>query len=140
CVDTTISVCQTFSPVRGITLTTFKSCTISYSYLRVTFASGNAPYQIKVYNPNGSEAYATTTSTNPLDIQLPGLNGVEQYKVVGIDNCGNKDSASIVPSANIVTRNITMRAKCPSAAWLNGAGDLTTDCISNYNPVTPQII
>jgi len=140
CVDTTMKVCQTFAPVRGITLTTSKSCTINSTYIDVLFANGNGPYTINVYHLSGSLAYSNTTSSNPFRIELPALPTGAQYKVVGIDNCGNKDSATIVPDANIVSKSTTVRGKCPSSVWLNGSGDILAAPSSNYYGVTPQII
>lgn len=140
CVDTTMKVCQTFSAVKGITLTTSKSCTINTGYVTVQFASGSSPYTINVYHPNGSLVYTTTTSSNPYKIELAALPTGTQYKVVGIDNCGNKDSSTITPDANIVTTSTVVRGKCPSSVWQNGSGDILATPTSNYYGVIPQII
>ncbi len=140
CVDTTMKVCQTFSAVKGITLTTSKSCTINTGYITVQFASGSSPYTINVYHPNGSLVYTTTTSSNPYKIELAALPTGTQYKVVGIDNCGTKDSSTIIPDANIVTTSTAVRGKCPSSIWQNGSGDILATPTSNYYGVTPQII
>jgi hypothetical protein len=138
CVDTTMQVCQTFTPVKGITLFTSKSCTINATFLDVQFASSNSPYSIKVFND--TLVYTTTTTSNPYRIELPSLPAGKQYKVIGVDNCGNKDSASITPDANIVTVNTTVRGKCPSSIWANGSGDLLATANSNYYGLIPQII
>jgi hypothetical protein len=140
CIDTVMRVCQTFTPVKGITLTTSKPCTIGSTNIHVLFANSNPPYTIKVYHPNGSLVYNTTTSTNPFTILLPALPAGTQYKVIGRDSCGNSDTAMITPDANIVTRSVHVRAKCPSSIWLNGSGDLLVSCNSNYYGVMPQII
>ncbi|HEU4472797.1 MAG TPA: T9SS type A sorting domain-containing protein [Flavisolibacter sp.] len=140
CYDTTMRVCQTFAFNRGISLSTIKSCNIGNSYIDVQFANGNSPFDIKVYHPDGSQVFATVTSTNPYRIQLPALPVGTQYKIVGTDNCGNKDSANITPDANIVTKSTTIRAKCPSSTWLNGSGDLMASATSNFYTVLPRII
>lgn len=140
CVDTTMQVCQTFTPVRGISLTTSKSCTINTTYVDVQFANSNAPYTIKAFHPNGTMVANVTTSTNPYRLQLPALPPTAQYKIVGIDNCGNKDSAYITPDANIVTKSTSVRGKCPSSIWQNGSGDILATVNSNYYGVTPVII
>jgi hypothetical protein len=140
CVDTTFRVCATFAPVRGFTLSTTKSCTMGTAYIDIQFANNNAPYTIKIYHPNGSLIYTDVTSANPHRMSLPALPLGTQYKVVATDNCGNKDSVSITPDANIVTRSTVVRAKCPSATWLNGAGDILASYTSNYYGVTPKII
>lgn len=140
CVDTIMQVCRTFAPVRGITLVTSKSCTMNTSFIDVQFANGNAPYTIDIYHPDGSLVSTNTTSSNPYSILVPALPAGAQYKVVGTDNCGNRDSATIIPDANIVTKNTTAKGKCPSSLWLNGSGDILSSCTSNYHAVTPQII
>lgn len=140
CVDTLMTVCKTFSPVRGITLTTTKSCGINMAYIDVRFNNGNSPYTIKVYHPDGSLISSNTTSSNPYRVQLASLSSGAQYKIVGIDNCGNVDSATIIPDANIVTKNTSVRGKCPSALWLNGSGDILATANSNWHGVIPQII
>ncbi|HYK57624.1 MAG TPA: T9SS type A sorting domain-containing protein, partial [Flavisolibacter sp.] len=140
CVDTSIRVCRTFAPPRGFTLSTSKSCTIGNAYVDVQFTNNNAPYLVQVYNPGDSLVYTTSTSANPHRMQLPALPAGKQYKVVGTDFCGNTDAAFITPNANIVTKQVTVRAKCPGSTWLNGAGDLLAACSSNHYAVTPKII
>lgn len=140
CKDTTFRVCQTFTPVRGITLTTSKSCTIGNTFIDVRFPNNNGPFNIKLYHPNGSVIVNVTTSANPYRIELTPVPVSIQYKVVGRDNCGNIDSATIIPDVNVVTKSIGVRAKCPSSTWLNGAGDITATTITNSYAVIPRII
>lgn len=139
CVDTTMQVCQTFTPVRGITVTTSKSCTIGTGNVNVLFANGNAPYTVKVYYPNGSQITSVTSSSNPVQIQLNAPSGV-QYTIVASDNCHNRDTAYVTPDANIVTKQTTVVPKCPSATWPNGSGDIVASYSSNSYAVIPQII
>ena len=140
CTDTTMQVCQTFAPSRGITLTTSKSCTIGSSYVDVHFANSNSPYSIKIYHPDGRLVYSTTTSSNPFRIELGSLPTGTQYKIVGTDNCGNIDSSNITPDANLVSKSTTVRAKCPSATWSNGSGDIIASFTTNYYSLLPKII
>jgi hypothetical protein len=140
CLDTTITVCQQFKPAFDLSLATSKSCNLGNSFIDVQFTGGNSPYIINVYNPGGVLVYNTTTSTNPYRIELAGLPSNTTYKVVGRDNCGNRDSSVIVPDANVVTKTVTVRSKCPSSTWLNGAGDLVATTTSNYYPLVPQLI
>jgi hypothetical protein len=140
CIDTTFRICQTFTPVRGITLTTSKNCTIGMANISAQFSNNNSPYSVSVYNPDGSLYYLTSSSSNPINMIVPGLTAGAQYKIVGTDNCGNKDSSSIVPDASIVTKSTTVRSKCPSATWLNGAGDLMASSTSNLYSLIPAII
>ena len=106
----------------------------------VSFSSGSSPYVIKVYHPNGSLVYANVTSSNPYELSYHALPTGTKYKVVGIDNCGNSDSATVTPDANIVTKNTTVRAKCPSSIWVNGSGDISAIATFNWYGVIPQII
>lgn len=140
CVDTLMTVCRTFTPVRGISLTTSKSCTINTAYVDVQFSNSNSPFVVTVYHPDGTLVHANSTSSNPYRIQLDALPAGTQYKVVGVDNCGNKDSATITPNANIVTKSTAVRGKCPSSLWLNGSGDILATATSNWHNVIPQII
>lgn len=140
CIDTTMSVCKTFSPVRGLSLSTSKSCTINTAYVDVEFANANAPYTIKVYHPNGALVYTKVTSSNPYRIELAALPSGTKYKVVGIDNCGNQDTTTITPDPNLVFKSISVRGKCPSSVWLNGSGDILANCSTNYHSVSPMII
>jgi len=135
-----MQVCQTFNAIRGVSLTTSKSCTINSTYVDVQFANGGSPYTIKVYHPNGSLVYNAVTSSNPTRLELSALPTGTQYKIVGTDNCGNKDSASVTPDANIVTKNTVVRGKCPGSVWTNGSGDLMATAITNYYGMTPEII
>jgi hypothetical protein len=140
CIDTTMRVCQSFGATRGITVTTSKSCTINSSFVDIQFNNNSTPYIIKVYHPNGSLVYSTSTSLNPYRIELKSLPAGTQYKVVVTDNCNNKDTASITPDANLVTKSTTVRGKCPSAEWSNGSGDILATGTSNWFAVIPQII
>ncbi|HEX2606588.1 MAG TPA: hypothetical protein VHK91_04375, partial [Flavisolibacter sp.] len=140
CVDTTITVCRNFAPVKGLTLSTSKPCSIGFANVTTTFASGNAPYNIKIYHPDGSLVKDTTTSLNPFQLLLPALPVGTKYTVIGTDNCGLKDTATITPAATIVDKSVTVRAKCPSATFVNGAGDLIVYCTSNYYAASPKII
>lgn len=140
CIDTTMQVCQTFIPAKGITLSTSKSCTIGYTNVDVQFANNNSPFNVKVYHPNGSLISNDTTNSNPFRVILPALPAGISYKIVGTDNCGNIDSATIIPDGNIVTKNTSVRGKCPSSTWLNGSGDILATCSTNYYSVMPRII
>ena len=140
CTGTRLKACATFTPTRGLSLSTSKSCTIGSAFIDIQFANGNAPYTVDVYHPDGSLVHHATTPTNPFRMELPALPPATQYKVVGTDHCGNKDSAAITPDANLVTKAVSVRAKCPSSAWLNGAGDLRVTTSTNHHSVLPRII
>jgi len=140
CYDTTMKVCGVFTVPRDITLSTSRPCSIGYTYVDVNFASGSSPFNVKVFHPNGTMVKDTTSTVNPLRLLLPALPGTTSYTVIGTDICGNRDTASIVPLPNLVTTNTTVRGKCPSAAWLNGAGDILATPTSTHYAVIPKII
>ena len=134
------TVCQTFEPVRGITLSTSKSCTIGKTNIDVEFLNGNGPYIVNIVHPDGSTVFSDTTSSNPVRAVLQQLVPGLSYAVTGTDNCGQTDTASIVPDAMIATKSITAISKCPSATWPNGSGDLSVTCSSNRYTFRPRII
>jgi hypothetical protein len=140
CTDTLMQVCQNFNPVRGLTLSSSKPCVIGSANIRIQFTNGTGPYDIRIFHPNGTEVYSTTTPTNPVTILMPALPAGTQYKVVGTDGCGNRDSAMITPNVNEVTHSTQVRAKCPSATWTNGSGDILATCSTNQYSVAPRII
>jgi hypothetical protein len=140
CVDTTMQVCQTFSLPKGMSINSWKSCNIGSTDVSIQFAINNGPFQIKIIHPDGSTRYDTVTHSNPFSIQLPGLPAGKQYTIVGIDGCGQKDTSKLTPDASSITKNVIVRSKCPSATWVNGAGDLQITLTSNYNTIEPAII
>ncbi len=140
CVDTSFSVCQSFYPNNRITLTTSKACAIGTANLDVQFTSPDGPFNVKVYHPNGGLLKDSTASSNLVRLSVPGLTAGLQYKVVGTNGCGLKDSAYVVPDATIVTKSASVQAKCPSASWMNGSGDIRATCSSNLYSVIPGII
>lgn len=140
CIDTIIRICQTFTNPRNFSVSTSKSCTIGSAALHVQFQNSIGPYTVTIYHPDGSIVYSDTTSSPAMQALLPYIPANQRYKIVGGDGCGYKDSILIVPDATVVTKTITSNAKCPSATWENGSGDLSVTCTSNYQPLYPAII
>ncbi len=136
----TFRVCRTFVPVRGLNITSSKSCTIGNANINVQFLSGNAPYIVNIFHPDGSTVFTDTASTNPVQTLLPALAPGLSYKIIGRDACGFSDTGSVVPDASIVTKSIRAISKCPSSAWANGSGDLSVISYSNLYTVRPRII
>lgn len=141
CIDTTMRVCGNFSLNQSVSVTSSKNCTFDYTSLQINFSNSVAPYSIKIYHPGGwlvldsSTNNASTTVTS-----LPALSTGLKYKVVGMDNCGFKDSVQITPEATHITKSAIATSKCPSSTWQNGSGDITVNCSSNFYSVTPTII
>jgi hypothetical protein len=140
CVDTTMQVCQTFTLSRGFSVQSSKSCNVGNTQVSIQFENNNGPYKVKIIHPDGSVKCDTVTYTNPYSILLPGLPAGKQYTIIGTDGCGQKDTSLLTPNASNITKSIVVRAKCPSATWVNGAGDLQVTCTSNYYTTQPGII
>jgi hypothetical protein len=140
--DDTLKVCQTFEPLRGITLSSWISCKAGNATVAAQMTSRNNPYNFYFYHPDGRLLHSVIgTWSNWQSTELPGLPAGAQYKVVGVDNCGRKDSAYVTPQASELLKNISIRQRCPSGKWAAGSGDLT---ITSYSPtfgtVTPRLI
>ncbi len=141
CVDTSMKICQTFTLTKSITVTAAKTCNIGKTDLQIKFASPNGPYKFNIYDPADSMVYTnTSTAATATAAGLAALPTGLKYKVVGMDNCGNKDSVYVVPDATQINRNVVVTSKCPSAAWQNGSGDMAITCSSNLYAVTPTLI
>jgi hypothetical protein len=141
CTDTIMRVCQTFSLSQSINVSTSKTCSFDYTRLQIDFSGAVAPYIINVYHPNGNVVHTSTTNNTSTTIDtLPALDNSLEYKIVGIDNCGFKDSVSIIPDAAHITKSVSVASKCPSSQWQNGAGTINASASSNLYAVYPSII
>lgn len=142
CYDTTIVRRFNAAPVPiSISVTAQESCTFGTTDVKVVFNSGNAPYKVQVLNPVGVTVINTTSATSPVMINaLQPLTGGQQYKVIGIDNCGVRDTALVTPKPSIINKTKFVKSKCPSGAWENGATDIDIDVNSNMGVVKPVII
>jgi hypothetical protein len=140
CRDTTLRVCRTFTRPRGLSLSSTKACTIGTSQVRIQFNSGNAPFNILVYHPNGALVKDTLSWNNPVTLLLPALPTGTQYRIIGIDDCNQRDTGYISPNATLVNKSVTVRSRCPGSVWPNGSGDMEVFCSSNHYTTTPSII
>lgn len=141
CIDTVMRICQTISLNQSIAVTTSKTCTFDYTSMQINFSNSIAPFTINIYHPNGSLVHTTSTSNNSTTVTtLPALAAGLKYKVVGMDNCGFKDSVLVTPEATHITKSAIANSKCPSSTWQNGSGDILVSSSSNLYTVTPSII
>ncbi len=141
CIDTTMRICETVSLNQSIAVSTSKTCTFDYTSLQIDFSNSIAPFTMNIYHPNGSLVHTANTNNNSTTITtLPALAAGLKYKVVGLDNCGFKDSVLVTPEATHITKSATATSKCPSSTWQNGSGNITVNCASNLYAVTPSII
>ncbi len=142
CYDTTIvrSFSATATP-SDVNVTSTANCTIGQTNLSVQFITGLASYTVEVYSPLGTLVRTTSGSGATVSVDgLPGLGAGLRYRVVGIDNCGGRDTVEILPVSSWFNKNIITNAKCPSGVWQNGSGDIVVTTSSNFGNVTPKII
>jgi hypothetical protein len=145
CYDTTIKRCfKVIATPTVISLTTKKSCTtIGNTDIKVTIGSGLPMYTYALYAPAGNLLQSVTTAASVYTFSnLPGLPSGLKYKVVATDQCGNKDSAQVIPLVSVVNPVVTATPKCPSGSWPNGSADILVDLTDNNigGNITPKII
>ena len=141
CTNTTMSVCQTFAMEYSMKLTTSKTCAIGTGTVTVSFTNGFAPYAINIYKPDGTLQQTASTNNSSISFTLPALADGLTYSITATDNCGRADTEAIAPDHTVVTKSVTVVAKCPSAAAQNGSGNLIVSSTSNYKTkVTPRLI
>lgn len=141
CTNTTMRVCQTFAMEYNMSLTTSKTCAIGTGAVTVSFTNGFAPYAINIYKPDGTLQQTASTNNSSITFTLPALADGLTYSITATDNCGRADTEAIAPDHTVVTKSVTVVAKCPSAAAQNGSGNLIVSSTSNYKTkVTPRLI
>ncbi|HYH15804.1 MAG TPA: hypothetical protein VD794_11315, partial [Flavisolibacter sp.] len=140
--DDTLRVCQTFAPLRGISLNSYVSCNAGNAVVAAQMTSKNNPYNFYFYHPDGRLLHSVIgTWSNWQSVDLPGLPAGAQYKVVGVDNCGRRDSAYVTPQPSGLVKNISIRQRCPSGTWATGSGDITVSSYSStFGTVVPRLI
>ncbi|RYE21305.1 MAG: T9SS type A sorting domain-containing protein [Sphingobacteriales bacterium] len=142
CYDTTII--RTFSAAAtpsDVSVTSSASCNIGQTNLSVQFVTGLSPYTVEVYSPLGTLVRTISGAGPVIAVDgLPGLGVGLRYRVVGIDNCGGRDTSEILPVSSWFNKNIITNSKCPSGVWQNGSGDIVVTTSSNFGAVTPKII
>jgi len=144
CYDTLITRCFTAAPtITRISLTSKKSCTtIGTTDLKVTINAGIPAYTIMLFSPAGILMQSITTGSSSYTfLNIPALPAPQRYKIIVTDQCGSKDSISIVPVVSIVNRVITITPKCPSGIWPDGSADVLISITTNIGGnIIPKII
>ncbi len=145
CYDTTIRRCFTVTAtVLNVSLSASRSCnTIGTSDLRVNISTGTPGYSISLFSPAGIFMQTLTTSgTSVTFLNVPNLTTPLRYTIIATDNCNKKDTDYIAPRVYRANRAVTFVAKCPSAAWPNGASDVVIDISDNNigGSIVPKII
>jgi hypothetical protein len=142
CYDTTITRCFTVAqPVTDLSVSSHPECDNGFAHVEMKFNTGVSPYVIQIYNPGNIliRTINTTSSFNEI-FDLPVLPGGLQYKFVGTDACGGKDSTYHGLNGLVINKSITATSKCPGGIYPNGYGDLNVTCTNNGGLIVPQII
>lgn len=134
CYDTLIDRCfSVYLTPTKISLSSTKSCTtIGNSDIKVTFNTGNPPYNVSLFSPTGVLMQTISTSaSNYTFVNVQGLASSLTYKIVATGLCGIKDSSFISPAISTLNRVASFNQKCPSATWTNGSADVLLDITGN---------
>ena len=140
CYDTTMKVC--FSASRtpfSISASASKSCNYGKTKLKITLA-GIFPVHIKVYDTANVLVSDTTFNNSPAYIDNLDDMGAGFYKIVGVDNCGKKDSVTALSVIGFLNHSINLVNKCPGGASANGSADLQATATSNMGTLAVKII
>lgn len=145
CYDTVLIRCFTVNPNPIVfILTANRSCSfIGRTDLKVNVTQAALPYTVSLYDPGGNFLQSIVTwGVNTFFIGLPNLPGTEKYKVVVTDQCGVKDSMTVLPLISTVERAISIARKCPTGIWPNGSADVVVNITNNNlgGDIRPQII
>jgi Secretion system C-terminal sorting domain len=142
CYDTTITRCFTvLPPVLDLTISSSKGCFNGFAVISANFNNGTGPYVLNVYNPGGLLVKTVNSGTGSITISdLPMLPSVLKYMFVGSSSCASKDTVYHALNGLILTRAVTVNAKCPGGTHPNGYGDATVTCTNNAGSITPKII
>ncbi len=134
CYDTLLRTCFIIYPDNtSIVVSANKSCTtLGTTNLNIAFVKGTPSYTIDLFLPDGILLnHVASGSSNYTFNDLPNLPASKQYKIVVTDQCGNKDSANIIPIVSVVNRVLSTSGRCPSAKWTSGSSDVFVDINDN---------
>ncbi len=137
CYDTTIQRCFSRypSPV-SINATASGSCTYGYGKFNLTVSGGISPFNIKVYQYNGSLFLNRNYTSNNIVIDsVPPASPNELYKVIVTDACGKIDSAFLTSVISEFIHTPVVINRCPSANWANGSGNILVTAYTNAGSI-----
>lgn len=143
CYDTVITRCFTAAaPALNLTVTSTKSCTYGNSDFKFTVSNFVGPYNIKVYNNSGFLLFDQGAYfTSPVTISnVPGIVAGQTYKFLITDNCGKKDSVSLIPQVSSLSSTFSVQSVCPGDLWPNGSGKINADIQTNMGSINISII
>jgi hypothetical protein len=142
CLDTIIRTFSEQPTPTAFALQAVESCTIGSTDVKVTFATGQFPFSVKVLNPlNTTIASQNITSTATYTFAaLPALPSGMQYRVAVSSACGKNDTLIVSPKTSLFNRATSVQSKCPSGVASNGSGDINVELNSNIGMNAPKII
>ncbi len=139
CYDTTIQRCFTASaPVFDLTASAAKSC--NYGFSKFTISCNTYPVGIAIYDTTNTMIYSKTITGTTVVDSIPELPAGYEYKIVGIDACGNIDSAKLSPVVGYLNHSVAVQQKCPGSEWVNGSGNINATVTTNTGSITVRII
>lgn len=133
CYDTVIT--RSFvaaAQVLNLTVSSKKSCNYGNSDFTLKLYSGEAPYNVRVYNDKGDELWNNDYSSTTIVLNnIPGIVDGENYKFVATDKCGRKDSVTLAADVSYLKSNFRVKSVCPGDMWTNGSGTIEATILSN---------
>lgn len=142
CYDTVITRCFTkLPPVVSLNGSTKRSCSLGYAQFTLSISNGTLPVNIKIYRTDGSLFSDSSYNSTNINIDsIPAAAVGLYYKIVAMDNCGNKDSVSLGAVASYFNHTPTVTGKCPGGTWAAGSGDIVTTVSTNLGALTIRLI
>ena len=139
CYDTTIQRCFTVStPVFDLTASAAKSC--NYGYSKFTLSFNIYPVVVSIYDTSNTLIYSKTVNGTTVVDSIPELPAGYQYRIIGMDVCGNLDSAKLSPVIGYLNHRVSIQQKCPGAEWVDGSGNINATVTTNTGSITVRII
>jgi hypothetical protein len=137
CYDTTIQRCFSRFPLPvSINATASGSCTYGYGKFNLTVNGGSSPFNVKVYQYNGSLFLNRNYTSNNIVIDsVPPALPTQLYKVIITDACGKKDSTLLASVISEFIHSPVVTQKCPSGAWANGSGSIEATAYTNVGSI-----
>ena len=142
CYDTTLSRCFTVQPIAmTFAATATPSCNIGNTNFNLTVANGNPGYDVFVINAMGDTVTHVTSATNTIAVNdLPDPGAGIPYTFSVVDACGRNYLQDLMANPGMLIHSVTVKSKCPSGKFQNGAGDIHINLSSNKGLVTPVVI
>lgn len=140
CLDTIVRNFSENTAPTAFSLLATESCTLGAADIKVTFTTGQGPFNVKVLNPLDATVASQSVTTNYTFTGLPALPAGMLYRVAVSSACGKNDTLTVTPKTSLFSRAKSVVLKCPSGSAESGSGDITIELNSNIGLITPRII